>query len=209
MSVAVTPVPGDRATREHTFDEQQTSKMLPTLIKRLDTRKRLTVLDLGPGRCETISFFSSYPCKLHFVDFYKENLVVQEQTELSDWDLRLKFGKLLGMKAGDRIDLVLFWDFLNYLTQPALRAFSTALRPWMHSGSVAHAFGVRADDTWLPKQRYSLISGDTFRVRSGRPVPVRSYPHTRRELGDLMPGFRIDRGTLLSDGRVELLMSAG
>jgi hypothetical protein len=205
----VTHAPEDQATNDHSFDERQESKMLPPLLSRFDTRQRLNILDMGPGRSETVAFFSRYRCKLNFTDLYTEPLVVEDQKTLSEWDMRLRFGKLLGLKTGERIDLVLFWDFLNYLDQPALRAFGASLRPWLHSGSRAHAFGVRADDTWLPEQRYSLISKDRLRVRSGRSVPKRSYPHTRRELGDLMPGFRIDRGTLLSDGRVELLMSAG
>jgi len=205
MTANAAPRMGDGASLPVESPERQPSKILPALFAGLDPSRPLNVLDLGPALPESLTFFSRLRCRLHFVDFYGEP-VLEQQHELSDWDIKVAFGKLLNFRSGYRIDIVLFWDFLNYLDAPALRAFAAALRPWLHAESRAHGFAVRAADTWLPEQQYGIVDIDTVNVRPAGPRPKRNHPHTQRELNDAMPGFKVNRGTLLGDGRVELLL---
>ena len=83
--------------------------------------------------------------------------------------MKQEFRNILNFKVGTLIDVCLFWDFLNYLNRPALRAFSAALKPYVHAGTRAHGFSVlseRADviykctDFYTPGDEYGVLWND-------------------------------------------------
>jgi hypothetical protein len=44
----------------------QQTLLFPTLFKRIDPERRLSVLEIGRALPETIEFFSQYKCRLQF-----------------------------------------------------------------------------------------------------------------------------------------------
>src|SRR5210317_2332042 len=111
---------------------RQPSKLLPALFRMMDVNHRLTVLEIGPALTETVDFFSQFKCRLHFVDLFHEPFVREQQTRMSEKELRHAFEEQFRFPADTRIDILLLWDFLCYLEDPGLRAFNSALRPWLH-----------------------------------------------------------------------------
>ena len=114
----------------------------------------------------------------------------------------------MDFKVGTLIDVCLFWDFLNYLSRPALRAFSSALAPYIHAGTRAHGFSVLNVETPLRNQQYGIGDLNTLCVRQNKAAQLDYYPHSHDELNESMTCFNIGRGWLLPDGRLEILLKA-
>ena len=187
---------------------QQSSRLLASLFRKVDPNIKLNVLESGPANPETIRFFGQFKSRIHVASLFSEQLVREQQFELSEKEMKLEFQNILDLKVGTLIDVCLFWDFLNYLNRPALRAFSSALRPFIHSGTRAHGFTVLNVETPLRNQQYGIENPETLSVRPGKGSQLDYYPHSHDELNSAFNCFEIGRGWLLPDGRLEILLNA-
>jgi hypothetical protein len=172
----------------------------------LDVNRRLTVLEIGPALSETVDFFSQFKCRLHFVDLFHEPFVREQQAKLSEKELRHAFEEQFRFPAGTQIDLCLFWDFLSYLDDPALRAFNAALRPWIHSKTRAHGYGVHHLAIRLENVQYGIIDKETLSVRQRRSAQLPHHPHSQIEMHEMLTCFDFERGLLLPEGKLEMLL---
>lgn len=188
--------------------QTQQTLLFPALVKRLAPDRRLSVLEIGPALPETIEFFSQYRCRLHFAAMYTDPALELQNGESTEAELVEHFTETFGFPKGTRFDLCLFWDFLNYLNDTALRAFNTAIKPYLHKTTRAHAFTVRTLETSFPNQQYGIDQAHMFSIRPRPGSQPRTTPHTQAILVNLLSGFDIDQGMLLPDGRLEVVMSA-
>lgn len=186
----------------------QQTLLFPSLFKRIDPDRRLSVLEIGQALPETIEFFSQYKCRLHFAGMYTEPVLQMQQGDCTEAELVEQIKQSFGFSKNTRFDLCLFWDFLNYLDDKALRAFNTAIKPHLHKTTRAHAFTVRTLDTSFSNQQYGIEQSHMFSIRPRTGTQVRTFPHTQAILVNLLSSFDIDQGMLLPDGRLEVLMSA-
>ncbi len=184
----------------------QPSKLFPQLFRNCGEGERITVLNIGKATPGTGDYFSQFACKVHFKDLYSDPVMRLLESSDEDLDLKLEFSALFDFAAGSKFDVCLFWDFLNFLNAPALRAFSAALRPYIHHGTRCHGFGVHNVGTRLRNQQFSIASADGFHVRDRQEPPLRFYPHAQTELYELLGHLDIDHGILLPDGKVEFLL---
>lgn len=195
--------------------EVRASQLLPLLLERFDPDEPLTVLDVGYGSGDTVAFFSSYRCRLHFtglIDAVELGSLPEEDAEAYFDQL---FARLLDFPSDTYFDVCLLWDFLNYLPVPALRAFSRVLRPHLHRQSHAHGFGTFKANAPAMRQtapeaalQYGVHDVNQLSVRprpDGVPPP---FSHSRAVLGESLICFEIVRGTLLKEGTMELLLQA-
>lgn len=186
----------------------QSSRLFSTLFRKVDPQHRLTVLDTGAANPDTIGFLGQFKTSIHVSDLYSEPLIRERQTDLDEQEMKMEFQDLLGFRVGTLIDVCLFWDFLNYLSRPALRAFSAALRPYVHPGTRAHGFSVLNVETPLRNQQYGIADENTLCVRPGKASQPDYYPHSHDELNESLCCFAVGRGWLLPDGRLEILLEA-
>ena len=186
------------------------SKILESLFEQLDVGVGtcLTVFDVGPAVSETVDFFAQTRCRLHFADLFSERFVRHQQHNAAEGILLKNFQRALHFPPDTKIDICLFWDFLNYLDEPALGAFNAALRPFMHKGTLAHGFGVLNAKTTLLNKQYGLADRDTIVVRSRHEEQLVPHPHSLAHLKRTLCGFDINRSTLLSDGRLAMLLQS-
>lgn len=198
----------DRAVlpRVGPVSSSQPSKLFPGLFKMLDLNRRLTVLEIGPALSETVDFFSQFKCRLHFVDLFHQPFVREQQAKLSEKELRHAFEEHFRFPAGTQIDVCLFWDFLCYLDDPALRAFNSALRPWLHSSTRAHGFGVHHLAIRLENIQYGIIDKETLSIRPRRSAQLPHHPHSQIEMHEMFTCFDFERGLLLPEGKLEMLL---
>lgn len=164
------------------------------------------MLEIGPALTETVDFFSRYTCRLHFVDLFHEAFVREQQASLSEKELRHAFEEQFRFPAGTKIDICLFWDFLCYLDDPALRAFNSALRPLLHEGTKAHGFGVHHLAIRLENIQYGVIDEQTLSIRSRQSAQLPCYPHSQIEMHEMFNCFDFERGLLLPEGKLEMLL---
>ena len=122
--VGLTPV-------EPPMSRTQQSLLFPSLFKKANPDRRLSVLEIGPALPETIEFFSQFKCRLHFAAMYTDPILQMQSGEYTEAELAEQISQSLGFSKDTRFDLCLFWDFLNYLDDKALRAFNTAIRPFL------------------------------------------------------------------------------
>jgi len=181
------------------------SKLFGSLFQTVDVDRRLTVLEIGSALPETVDFFAQFKCRLLFVDLFSEPFV-HDQADLSETELRHCFEERFRFPADTRLDLCLFWDFLSYLDDPALRAFNSALRPWLHRGSRAHGFGAHHLGIRLANVRYGVRDRETLNIRERGGRQLRTHPHSQLEMQEMLNCFAFERGLLLADGRLEMLL---
>lgn len=186
----------------------QQSLLFPTLVNRIKPDRRYSILEIGPALPETIEFFSQFKCRLHFAAMYTDPLLQMQLGDHTEAELVEHISKSFGFAKDTRFDLCLFWDFLNYLDDKALRAFNTAIRPFLHKSTRGHAFTVRTLNTSFPNQQYGISEAHMFNIRPRGGKQMRTTPHTQAILVNLLSSFDIDQGMLLPDGRLEVLMTA-
>lgn len=184
------------------------SLLFPALCSKLPRDRRLNVLDVGPAFPETIRFFSTYHCRLHFADLYSDPLVLKGSSHLDGDALRQALRTSMAVPADTLFDLVLLWDFANYVDDQALRAFDDVLRPCLHRQAIGHGFAVRTADTRVRNQWYGIDKPHLFTIRQPREAQLRFHPHSQAILINLLTCFDIDRGMLLPDGRLEVALRA-
>lgn len=185
---------------------RQNSKLFPGLFRLVDVNHRLTVMEIGPALAETVNYFSEFKCRLHFVDLYNEPFVREDQARLSEKELRHAFEEQFRFPQGTKIDICLFWDFLCYLDDSALRAFNSALRPWIHPGTRAHGYGVHHLAIRLENIQYGVLQKDLLSIRNRSSAQLPYHPHSQIEMHDMLNCFDFERGLLLSDGKLEMLL---
>jgi hypothetical protein len=204
----------------------QPSKLFPQLFRHCTKGQRVHVLDVGRATPGTVDFFSGFPCKIHFKDLFASPLLHElaqvepsirrkstgsssgksEKGPEKDIDLRAGFAELLSFPEGTKFDICLFWDLLNFLSAPAVRAFGEALRPWIHHRTRGHGFGVHNVEVKLQHRQYSIAGVEGFHVTESGETPLRYHPHAQTDLYDLLGHMGIERGVLLADGKVEFLL---
>ena len=184
----------------------QPSKLLSGLFRLVDVNHRLTVLEIGPALPETVDFFSQFKCRLHFSDLFNEPFLREEQAKLSEKELRHCFEEQFRFPEGTRLDVILLWDFLSFLDDPALRAFNSAIRPWIHSGTRAHGFGVHHLAIKLENIQYGIVDRDSLSVRQRLSAQMPYHPHSQIEMHEMLTCFDFERGLLLSNGKLEMLL---
>jgi len=193
---------------EQPMSHTQQSLLFPSLVKKINPDRRLSVLEIGPALPETIEFFSQFKCRLHFAAMYTDPVLQMQSGEYTEAELAEHISQSFGFPEDTFFDLCLFWDFLNYLDDKALRAFNTAIRPYLHKSTRAHAFTVRTLNTSFSNQQYGINEAHMFSIRPRTGKQARTTPHTQAILVNLLSSFDIDQGMLLPDGRLEVLMTS-
>lgn len=175
------------------------SRLLPQIFRDVDPRRRLTVLDVGPGGAASVRFFGGFRCHVVFADLFDD---------LGEGEAGIAAAGRLFEDLGDvRYDICLFWDFLNYLSATDLREFGRALRKHLHNGSRAHAFAAFTTVSELTGLRFELRDESRMRVLSERgPTP---YRHTNKAIARVLWPLSVSRAVLLEHNRQELLLAAG
>ena len=196
------------APAEQPLSRTQQTLLFPALIKQIKADSRLSVLEIGLALPETIEFFSQFKCRLHFAAMYTDPVLQMQSGEYTEAELAEHITQSFDFPKGTHFDLCLFWDFLNYLDDKALRAFNTAIHPYLHKSTRAHAFAVRTLNTSFSNQQYGIEQAHMFSIRPRTGEQARTSPHTQAILVNLLSSFDIDQGMLLPDGRLEVLMTA-
>ncbi|TDJ22496.1 MAG: hypothetical protein E2O58_11430 [Gammaproteobacteria bacterium] len=172
------------------------SLLLPKLFEGLRDDERLMILDLGPAVPETVEFFGQFRCRLYFADLFSEP---------TDGDSATPFQTLLDYPVQVQFDLCLFWDFLNLLNVDELRAFNAALKPYVHRGTRAHGFAAMSATHALSIHHYGVRSTHELVVRPDPRARRAARPHPQAQLKQHLTCLEIKRGTLLREGRLEVL----
>ena len=184
-----------------------TSRLLRELFAGLEPDDQIAVLDLGPGNASTVTFLSHYRAKVHFADLLSHAPPARspeqsDMAEVSDW-----IQQQLALPADLQFDICLMWDYLHYLDLPTLAELSRALQPHLRKGARGYAFGALQGKKPSDCNLYGIADLDNLAATPMQDEPE-YLPHSQQRLAEHFAAFRIARGTLLREGRLELLLEA-
>ena len=182
-------------------------RLFQELVRSIDRGKRLTVLEIGAARPETVDFFSQFRCQLFFADLFSAPFLADQQQKLSRPKLQAQFRRALDLPKGLKFDLCLFWNVFQFLTGPAIRSLCGELESHVHKDTQAHALGVHSAGTACKRAHYAIRDSAHFKPVAKDFPELPYFPHPQAELGDLLDIFKVDRAMLLGDGTVEMLLS--
>jgi hypothetical protein len=174
------------------------------VIQRLQSGGRWVVLDLGAVHSATIREFGQFRCRLEFVEL--ADGLDSLNGEVDARRIRQHADTLLPARRPEAVDLVLCWDLLNYLNQPALTAVMECIALRCKRGALAHGL-IYYSAKAMPERPSSFVPVDDQRIQQ-RVTPGRERAAPRYSPEDLarcMPRYTVERGRLLRNGMQEFL----
>jgi hypothetical protein len=184
--------------------EALNAPLFHSLMRRLEDGGRWVVLDLGAARGNTIQTFGHFRCRLDIVDLADGLEAVREETEPRV--LRQRVESLLLPRAGEATDIVLCWDLINYLSEPALTAVMECIAVRCKPGALAHGL-VYYSMRQMPERPGSFVPLEDQKLANlAPPGPERPAPrYSPEDLARCMPRYTVERGRLLRNGMQEFL----
>lgn len=186
----------------------KSARLFADLFRKIEPETRLNVLEIGRAQPETVDFFSRFKCRLLFADLYSASGLLLQQAKRPEAELAAGFREALDIPAGEKFDLCLLWDLMQYLTGPAIRALCGALESHIHKGTRAHALGVHSVLTNCERAEYAIAGLNEFKLRKSRLPELEYRPHPQAELAEMLTVFKVERAMLMGDGTVEMLLGA-
>jgi hypothetical protein len=180
---------------------------LPEVFAGFEEGESITVLDLGPGSASTLTYLSRFRAKVIFADLI-DNPELRNPPEDADMaTLADLISDQLSVPPGLHIDVCLMWDYLHYLDVHVIEALSSVLQPLIRPTTRGYGFGALHSRDPMQGNRYG-ISGPEELTSTPLTDEEPYTPHSQQWLGEHMLALRISRGTLLMEGRLELLFEA-
>jgi hypothetical protein len=184
--------------------EQLNAPLFHTLMQRLAAGGRWVVLDLGAAHSATIGAFGRFRCRLDIVDLATSLDALNGEVDARR--IRQLAESLLPARRGESTDVVLCWDLINYLNQPALAALMECVALRCKRGALAHGL-VYYSAREMPERPSTFVPVDDQHIaqhnvaKRERPAPR----YTPEDLARCMPRYGVERGRLLRNGMQEFL----
>ena len=192
------------ATKGTGAPEGLSAPLFHSLIQRLHGGGRWVVLDLGSVHSATIRTFGQFRCRLEFVEL--ADGLDSLNGEIDPRRIRQFADALLPPRRGEAADVVLCWDLINYLNQPALTAVMECIALRCKRGALAHGL-VYYSAKSMPERPSTFVPLDDQRilqhVKPGRERPAPRY--SPEDLARCMPRYSVERGRLLRNGMQEFI----
>ncbi len=184
--------------------EELGSPAFASLVEILEGQpeQKYHVLDLAAASGNHIEFFSRFRCR------YRVGDALDSLSKLSmpeaDEDA-LDFEQILPLDPSNKLDLVLAWDGLNYLSKDLLLLLSKHLLRQCKPGTWMHAFVYTRGDMAAKPNKFKILSSSTMIREADMNQVVGAPCYAQRILEQAMPGFRTVQSRLLKNGLQEYL----
>ena len=192
------------AARTSSAPEGLSAPLFHSLIQRLQSGGRWVVLDLGAAHSATLRTLGQFRCRVEIVDL--ADGLDSLNGEIDARRIRQRAEALLPPRRGESTDIVLCWDLINYLNQPALNAVMECIALRCKRGALAHGL-VYYSAKAMPERPSTFLPLDDPRIvqhlAPGRERPAPRY--TPEDLARCMPRYSVERGRLLRNGMQEFL----
>lgn len=172
---------------------ESTSLALKTIWKKLANGQKPRILDLGPAKQAKVEYFQlQRSCQLRFNDLSdvviraNENRLKQaasgrkkkKKQQRAEFE-RLHLNDHMHCASDAQFDVILAWDFVNYLSRPQIAELARELGHYCHRGTLLHMFVANtsvmprqpADISILENERIQLAT-DNSHVASPRYAPT-------------------------------------
>ncbi len=157
------------------------------------SRGGFSVLDLGPATPSNLDFFLGRGARLTVADF-----APSRGDTLSE---------LVRAEPGTHFDLVLAWDFLNYLPREKLGLLLRSLEPYFRPGTIVHALIATGRHISAAPKRYRIENAETLSWEGPRGRVIPSPRYMEQDLLRCMPGLIVEHRFQLRNEMLEYLFS--
>jgi hypothetical protein len=184
--------------------EPLNAPLFHTLMQRLAAGGRWVVLDLGAAHSATIGSFGRFRCRLDIVDLAASLDALNGDVDMRH--IRQRAESVLPPRRSESTDIVLCWDLINYLNQPALAALMECVALRCKRGALAHGL-VYYSARDMPERPSTFVPFDDQHIAQHDVAPrERPAPrYTPEDLARCMPRYGVERGRLLRNGMQEFL----
>lgn len=180
--------------------EELTSGLLPVVCGLIRQEPGCNVVDLGTASTENCMRFSRNGARVYLDtsgNSLRSKVLKRSEVDSSDIDDILAY-------CPDAVDVLLFWDMLDYLTidsiELLMRRFGEVMRP----GGLLYA--MVSQQFRIPVEPALIDVLDEGRLRFQTGPAEREGPHyAPKQLEQRMPGFRIEKLYLMQNGVQEHL----
>ena len=192
------------AAKPSSAPEGLSAPLFHSLVKRLQSGARFVVLDLGTVHSATIRELGKFRCRLEFVEL--ADGLDSLNGEIDPRRIRQQADALLPPRRPEPTDIVLCWDLINYLNQPALTAVMECIALRCKRGALAHGL-VYYSAKSMPQRPSTFIPvDDQHIIQHLNPGLERPAPrYSPEDLARCMPRYSVERGRLLRNGMQEFL----
>jgi hypothetical protein len=183
--------------------------LLQELIAEVNALKRHVILVPGTANSGILALLHGTRSRIVVCDAALSISQLDEKA-LDDEVLHASMVGLLLEAGSEKIDTVLCWDLLNYMSPAVLKAFADRIHSIMSPGGRLHAYihSASAEMAQVPQDYRLQVDGQVHQLVSDS--KVRKTP--RYSYGDLekhMRGVRVERSMLLRNGIQEYLFQLG
>lgn len=177
---------------------------MPEVFGGFEPGQRLTVLDLGPGNTSTVNFLSQFACKIVFADLLDHPVIRNPPQDTDTATIAGFISRQIAMPEGSQVDICLLWDYLHYIDLTTVEALSSVIHPWLHADSKGYGFGALHGTRPSDTNEYGIHAIDALAARPSAEQTA-YFAHSQQRLNEHFGALKIMRGTLLREGRLELL----
>jgi hypothetical protein len=187
-------------------DEPFSSPLFNEVVKQFGRATRHVILELDWVSSGVLDMLYGKRCRLLVSDatqaFYELNKQSQEKEILSQ-----KVKSLVIDGGKEKIDTVLCWDLLNYLSPPLLKAFTTHLVTIMKPTGVVHGYIHSMQDVMPERPQHYQVLKDGLVTHADQAIALGKAPrYSFWDLEKHATGLRVDRSMLLRNGIQEYLL---
>ena len=198
---------------------ESTSLGLKTIWKKFANGEKPRILDLGPARQAKVEYFQlQRSCQLRFNDLSEvvvrvhRNRLKQASTSRKKSKKKQQGIELERLNLSDHMhcardaqfDLILAWDFVNYLSRPQIAELARELGHYCCKGTLLHVFV--ANTATMPKKpaEFSILENNRVKLDSDDEV-VASPRHAPTAIMSSMGKFQVMHMYQLANGYHEHL----
>lgn len=181
------------------------SRLLPEVFAGFEAGDPITVLDLGPGNADTLGFLSRYRARVFFADLLENPILRSPPEDIEAAELTDILAQQLAVPVGTRLNVCLLWDYLHYLDLQQIELLSSIIRPLLAKGARGYGFGTLHGKPPNDANQYGIADIETLAAHPAA-SDYRYLAHSQQRLSEHFSALQIARGTLLREGRLELLL---
>ncbi|MGA8261569.1 MAG: class I SAM-dependent methyltransferase [Arenicellales bacterium] len=182
------------------YGEELTSGILPIVCHLIYEEPGCNVVDLGSASTENCMRFSRNGARVYLDtsgDSLRSRVLRSNELQTSDIDDLLAY-------CPDAIDVLLFWDILDYLSIESIGRLMSRFGDVMRPGGLLYAMVSQQFRIPSEPALIDVIEADRLRFQFG-PLDREGPHYAPKLLEQRMPGFRIEKLYLMQNGVQEHL----
>lgn len=178
--------------------------LLAEVFSRLQNQPRRIIADFAPANPVSLPVFNGLNCRLQLLDF--PSLVKLLGAAQGAEHFRRLMNTAMIKDPGQPADLVLSWDYLNYLPRAPISLITQDIGKRMAPGAYWHALiAYSAEQMPAHPCHFTLQSQDHVRIDPAQENSRDAPRYAPNDLLRCMPGFRMEKAILLKNGYQEYL----